>query len=143
MKYVFLFCRSNNPILLRFLHSLPKTLDDDLLIELIIRILKNSQDLVSPYLSGYQMALDPRNSQQWLNNVVFLIKLYFHLPMARSVFKNPAISVDRVATSKFLTVVCPENVKRNILTRGLQVRLDFAVQKFRSYMVAAFIHGVI
>ncbi|XP_028415489.1 nucleolar pre-ribosomal-associated protein 1-like [Dendronephthya gigantea] len=111
---------SNNPVLLRFLHSLPKTLDDDLLIELIIRILQNSQDLVSPYLTGYQMALEPRNSQQWINNFVFLIKLYFHLPMPSTVLNVPSISPDQVASSGILRVLCPENLKRSILTRGLQ-----------------------
>ena len=115
------FFRSNNPVLLRFLHSLPKTFDDDLLIELIVRILQNSQDLIAPYLSGYQMALEPRNSQQWINNFVFLIKLYFHLPMPSTMLKVPSIFPDHVTSSKMLIVLCPENLKRSILTRGLQV----------------------
>ena len=111
-------------MLLRFLHSLPKALDDDLLIELIIRILRNAPDLITPYLSGYQMALDPRNSQQWLNNVVFLMKLYFHLPMPGSLFNTDlAISPENINESRLLTIACPENIKRSVLTRGLQVNL--------------------
>lgn len=115
--------RSNNPVLLRFLLSLPKTMDDDQLIELIIKILKNSLDLISPYLNGYQMSLDPRNSQQWLNNVSFIIKLYFHLPMPNCLLKDTSVSVSLVQNSSFLALVCPANVKRSLLTRGLQVML--------------------
>ena len=107
--------------MLRFLHSLRKAVDDNLLSELIIRILQHSQDLISPFLSGYQMVLDPRNSKQWLNDLKFIIKLYFHLPMPRSILKELAISADHVSTVKHLTIACPENIKRNILNRGLQV----------------------
>ena len=119
----FLFHRSNNPVLLRFLRSLRKAMDDNLLTELIIRILQHSQDLISPYLTGYQMVMDPHNTKQWLHNLIFIIKLYFHLSMPKSILKELAISADHLSTAKCLKIVCPENMKRNILTRGLQVGL--------------------
>ena len=61
--------------------------------------------------------------------------------MPRSIFINPAISSDRISSSRLLTVVCPENIKRSIVTRGLQVYITIHTnsKSYNSYSCSRFL----
>lgn len=70
--------RSNNPVLLRFLHKHTSSISDVLVQELVIEVLCCCQDLINPFLSGFLGGNELKLSMSWVANMNLVTKVREH-----------------------------------------------------------------
>ncbi|XP_048577840.1 nucleolar pre-ribosomal-associated protein 1 isoform X2 [Nematostella vectensis] len=112
--------RSNNPMLLQFLQSLPKTLSGQHTQDLVVKILTCCPDLVNPYLSSMSITYEPRLSLPWITNMRFLVKLFKSLPLPSVMLSRCEMELETSIVPSLLSAVIPCGITRTILSHGVQ-----------------------
>ena len=75
----FCFYRTNNPVLLRFLHKHTSLISDVLVQELVIEVLCCCHDLINPFLSGFLGGPhELKLSMSWVANMNLVTKVREH-----------------------------------------------------------------
>lgn len=68
-------CRAGNLVLLQFLVGLKQAVDDELVADLVVDVLKASPDILPRYFKETQYAYTPRLKTTWQDNVKLLKKV--------------------------------------------------------------------
>ncbi|XP_051840932.1 nucleolar pre-ribosomal-associated protein 1 [Antechinus flavipes] len=113
--------RGGNLTLLNFLLGLKTAVDDDLVAELVVNILKVCPDLLTKYFKEVTYSFVPRMKSAWLNNIRLLRKIYEAQPEISPAFKTKEfIPLSRLLSMVMVTTV-PNVCNKIMFTQGLKL----------------------
>ncbi|XP_007493354.2 nucleolar pre-ribosomal-associated protein 1 isoform X1 [Monodelphis domestica] len=113
--------RGGNLTLLNFLLGLKTAVDDDMVAELVVNILKVCPDLLTKYFKEVTYSFVPRLKSAWLSNIRLLRKIYEAQPEISPAFKTKEfIPLSRMLSMVMVTTV-PNVCNKIMFTQGLKL----------------------
>ncbi|XP_053164399.1 nucleolar pre-ribosomal-associated protein 1 isoform X2 [Hemicordylus capensis] len=113
--------RGGNLVLLRFLLSLKTAVEDEMVADLVVNILKVCPDLLNRYFKESQYSFVPRLKSTWLDNMKLLRKIYEAQPEVSNAFKTTEyIPLPRLLSMVMVTTV-PAVCNKAMFTQGLNM----------------------
>lgn len=104
--------RGGNVVLLRFLLGLKTATEDELVADLMVKILGVCPDLLNRFFKETQYSFVPRLKTAWLDNMKLLRKIYEAQPEVSKAFKTKEyIPVSRLLSMVMVTTVPPVATK--------------------------------
>ncbi|NXW42813.1 NPA1P protein, partial [Nyctiprogne leucopyga] len=113
--------KGGNVVLLRFLLGLKTATEDEMVADLLVKILKVCPDLLNRYFKETQYSFVPRLKSAWMDNIKLLKKIYEAQPEISSSFKTSEfIPLPRLLSMVMVTTV-PAVCNKIMFTQGLNL----------------------
>ncbi|XP_062843477.1 nucleolar pre-ribosomal-associated protein 1 [Trichomycterus rosablanca] len=113
--------RTGNIVLLQFAVSLKQAMEDELVAELLVSILKCNPDILRRYFKETQFSFAPRMKATWLESITLLKKIYQAQPEVSSAVQ----SQEMIPASRLLSMVqvtsLPPVCNKTFFTQGLNL----------------------
>ncbi|KAJ0022339.1 hypothetical protein NQD34_009829 [Periophthalmus magnuspinnatus] len=113
--------RAGNLVLLQFLVGLKQASEDELVAELVVKVLKASPDILSRYFKETQHAYTPRPKSAWQDSINLMKKIYEAQPDVSTIFQ----SQETVPSSRLLSIIhvlsLPPVCNKAFFTQGLNL----------------------
>ncbi|XP_072316400.1 nucleolar pre-ribosomal-associated protein 1 [Eucyclogobius newberryi] len=113
--------RVGNLVLLQFLVGLKQAPEDELVAELLVKVLKASPDILSRYFKETQHSYSPRLKNAWQDNVSLMKKIYEAQPDVSTILQ----SQEAVPSSRLLSMIhvlsLPPVCNKAFFTQGLNL----------------------
>ncbi|XP_058490255.1 nucleolar pre-ribosomal-associated protein 1 [Solea solea] len=113
--------RPGNIVLLQFLVGLKQATEDELVAELVVKILKANPDLLARYFKETQFSYTPRLKSAWQDNVRLLKKIYEAQPEISTVFQTGEVIPLPRLLSMVMVISLPPVCNKTFFTQGLNL----------------------
>ncbi|TRY85158.1 hypothetical protein DNTS_006350 [Danionella cerebrum] len=127
--------RPGNLVLLHFVVGLTLATEDELIAELLVKVLEASPDLLGRFFKETKLSFAPRQSKAWQDNISLLKKIYEAQPEVSTAFNTrEVIPLPRLLSMVLITTL-PSVCNKAFFTQGLKLTSLVVQQTTLSFLV--------